>query len=351
MNSYRGKLSVELFGASHADSVGVRIEGLPAGLPVDLEQLQHFLTRRAPGRFAWSSARHEADRLRVLSGLSGGCTDGLAFSAEIPNTDIRKKDYVNLCDIPRPGHADYPAYVKYGREYDVSGGGAFSGRMTAPLCIAGGLCKQFLASRGIRVFARALSVGTVRDDSVFDSPVDDRSFPAVSRDAAERMISAILDAKAAGDSLGGIVECRADGLPVGLGGPLFDGLECRLAALIFSIPAVKGLEFGDGFASAQRFGSENNDPYGVENGAVRLLSNHAGGLLGGMSSGEPLILRAAFKPTPSIALPQKSVSLSRMEPATLQISGRHDPCIVPRAVVCVEAAAAIALYDAIIAEE
>ena len=343
---YTGNLTVSIFGQSHAPAIGVTVDGLPAGLPVDPDELQRFLSRRAPGQNAWSTPRREADAPEFLCGLKNGKTCGAPLTAIIRNTNTRSGDYENLKDIPRPGHADYTAQVKFGGAQDVSGGGHFSGRLTAPLCIAGGICLQFLQARGVRVMARIVRVGGIEDTAAFDAPVGEKPFPVVSDDAGEQMRQAILAAKAEGDSLGGVIECCVEGFPAGLGAPMFDGMENRIAQIVFGIPAVKGVEFGAGFAAAELRGSENNDAFRVENGRVVTETNHCGGILGGITNGMPLVFRAAFKPTPSIARPQRSVALSRMEDTTLAVEGRHDPCIVPRAVPCIEAAAAIAVLDA-----
>ena len=249
-------------------------------------------------------------------------------------------------DIPRPGHADYTAQVKFGGAQDVSGGGHFSGRLTAPLCIAGGVCMQLLEREGISIRARILSIGHATDSAPFDAPIAEKPFPAVSDDAAAAMQAEIAQAKADGDSVGGVVECVVEGLPAGIGEPMFGGLENLIARAVFAIPAVKGVEFGAGFAAAQLRGSEHNDAFRVQDGRIVTETNNCGGILGGISTGMPVGFRAAFKPTPSISREQDSVSLSRMEHETLVIHGRHDPCIVPRAVPCVEAAAAIAVLDA-----
>ena len=322
---------VSIFGSSHGPCVGVTVEGIPAGFAPDLEALQRFLERRAPGRSPLSSPRREPDVPEFTAGLADGVATGAPLTAVIRNRDVRTEDYVNLKRVPRPGHADYPAMVKLGEAYG-SGGGEFSGRMTAPLCIAGGLALQILAQRGVAVSAWADSVGGERDPSRFEA--------------------IIAGAKAEGDSVGGTVACSVTGLPVGLGGPLWDGLESRISAAVFGIPAVKGVEFGAGFASAALRGSENNDAFCVDGqGQVRTRTNHAGGILGGMADGMPLTLRAAFKPTPSIAKPQRSVDLRTLRETELSVAGRHDPCIVPRAIPCVEAAVACAVLDALLDAE
>ena len=348
---YTGNLTVAIFGQSHAPAIGVTIDGLPAGLPVDLDALQQFLRRRAPGQNAWSTPRKEADAPEILCGLSNGRTCGAPLTAIIRNTNTRSGDYDNLRDTPRPGHADYTAQMKFSGAQDVAGGGHFSGRLTAPLCIAGGICLQLLETQGVTIRARIVSVGAVTDDSPFLTPVGEKAFPAVSDAAAAAMQAEIAAARADGDSVGGVIECVVEGLPAGIGDPMFGGLENLISRAIFAIPAVKGIEFGAGFAAARMRGSENNDPFRVENGVVVTETNHCGGILGGISDGMPIVFRAAFKPTPSIARQQRSVSLGQLENKTLVIQGRHDPCIVPRAVPCVEAAAAIAVLDAVMARK
>ena len=343
---YTGNLTVSIFGQSHAPAIGVTIDGLPAGFPINLDELQFFLSRRAPGQNAWSTPRREVDAPEVLCGLKNGKTCGAPLTAIIRNTNTRSGDYENLKDVPRLGHADYTAQVKFGGAQDASGGGHFSGRLTAPMCIAGGICMQLLEHEGVRIRARILSIGTVTDSAPFDAPVAGNPFPAVSDGAATTMQEEIAQAKADGDSVGGVIECVIDGLPAGIGEPMFGGLENLIARTVFAIPAVKGVEFGAGFAAARLRGSENNDPFRVQNGHIVTETNNCGGILGGISTGMPVVFRAAFKPTPSISRTQASVSLSRMENETLVIHGRHDPCIVPRAVPCVEAAAAIAVLDA-----
>ncbi len=347
-------LRVQIFGQSHAAAIGVCVEGIPAGKRVDTQALAAFLSRRAPGRNAWSTARREPDAPEILSGLSDGVTCGAPLTVVFRNVDTRSGDYEKLRTVPRPGHADYAAQLKFLGAQDVRGGGAFSGRMTAPLCAAGGICLQLLAELGVTVGAHALEIAGVRD-APFDPVTADAEtlrapgladFPVLDASAGEAMREAIAAAGEKGDSVGGVVECAAVGLPAGLGNALFGGLESRIANIVFGVPAVKGLEFGAGFGAARLRGSENNDPYRMEGGAVRAETNNAGGVLGGISTGMPLVFRAAFKPTPSIALPQRSVDLGAGADAELRVEGRHDPCIVPRAVPVVEAAAAIALYDA-----
>ena len=265
----------------------------------------------------------------------------------IRNTNTRPRDYSKLKITPRPGHADYTAEVKFGGFQDFSGGGHFSGRLTAPLCVAGGILRQALAARGITVNGRIWELAGIRDEGAFESSVAEKPFPVVDDAAGERMRLAIQSARAEGDSVGGIIECVVRGLPPGVGEPMFDGLENQIARLVFAVPAVKGVEFGAGFRAARMRGSEHNDAFCVKDGRVETVTNHAGGILGGISNGMPLVFRAAIKPTPSIARAQQSVNLKTLSPETLTVEGRHDPCIVPRAVPVLEAAAAVAVYDMI----
>lgn len=341
-------LRLSVFGQSHAEAVGMTLEGLPAGVPVDLNSLQIFLNRRAPGRNDWSTSRREEDCPEFLCGLKDGKTCGAPLTAIIRNRNTRSSDYEQLRFLPRPGHADYTAQLRYGGFQDVAGGGHFSGRLTAPLCIAGGILLQMLEAKRIRVEARIRAIAGIRDDSPFTESVAEKDFPTVSDEAGEQMKAAIQAARAEGDSVGGIVECVIRGVPGGLGSPMFDGVENRIAQLAFAIPAVKGIEFGSGFQAAEMRGSENNDPYTVEDGRVVTCTNHAGGILGGITTGMPVVFRVAVKPTPSIASPQQTVNLDTMQPEKLRITGRHDPCIVPRAVPVVEAVAAIAVADLIL---
>jgi chorismate synthase len=353
-SQYGKKLRVSIFGQSHSPAIGVSVDGLPAGIKIDTDELQAFLKRRAPGQSDVSTARTEDDMPEILSGLAGGVTCGAPLAIIIRNEDARSADYRELRDIPRPSHADYAAHIKYGGHQDVAGGGHFSGRLTAPLCAAGGVCLQILHGLGIHIGAHILRIGGAEDDSFNPVGISAGDFdvirgnplPVLRREAGESMRQQILQAREKGDSVGGIVECAAIGLPAGLGDPMFDGIENRIAAIVFGIPGAKGIEFGSGFAGAERRGSENNDSFYMDGKNVKTRTNNSGGILGGITNGMPVLFRVAFKPTPSIGMEQNSVSLSRKENTVLQVKGRHDPCIVPRAVPCVEAAAAIALYDA-----
>ena len=352
-STYGENLKLSIFGQSHGKAIGMTLDGIPAGLPVDLDILQTFLNRRAPGQNDWSTPRKEEDRPEILSGLWDGFTCGAPIAAVIHNKNTRSGDYANLKDRPRPGHADYTAQIKYGGFQDAAGGGHFSGRLTAPLCIAGGMCIQWLAEMGIRIGARIVSIGGEKDDFAVNplSPQLDvigKDFPVFSPAAGERMRQKIAQARADGDSVGGVIECYITGLPAGLGEPMFGGVESRIAQIVYGIPAVKSLAFGAGCLAADMRGSECNDSYAMDSGKIVTTTNHAGGILGGITNGMPVIFQAAIKPTPSISRTQQTVSLSTGTVTNLEIKGRHDPCIVPRAVPVIEAAAAIAIYDLIL---
>ena len=344
------RLRLSIFGQSHSEAIGMTLDGLPAGIEIDPDELQRFLNRRAPGQNDWSTPRKEEDRPDFLCGLKDGFTCGAPLTAVIHNNNTRPKDYSQLKITPRPGHADYTAEVKYRGFQDYSGGGHFSGRLTAPLCIAGGIVRQELRRHNIAVDARIVAIAGIRDESAFEASVADKAFPVVDDEIGEQMRAAIQNAREDGDSVGGVIECVVRGLPVGVGEPMFDGVENQIARLVFAVPAVKGIEFGAGFEAAKLRGSENNDPFLVKDGCIETAANHAGGILGGITNGMPLVFRAAVKPTPSISRAQQSVNLTTMEPQELRVTGRHDPCIVPRAVPVIEAAAALAVYDLILGE-
>ena len=359
MSSEFGKtLRVGIFGQSHGRAIGVTMQGLPAGEVIDMAALEAFLERRRPGKNALSTARVELDRPIFLSGINEGKTCGSPLCVIIENADARSSDYAALADKPRPGHADYTAYGKWGGEADMRGGGHFSGRLTAPLCIAGGIALQILARRKIFVGAHLLSVAGIQDEAFLLEPgeeefreISEKAFPVRNDARGREMQAAILAASREGDSVGGVVECAAIGLPTGLGEPMFGGLENRLSAALFGIPAVKGVAFGAGFAAAAMRGSEHNDPFMMgADGNITTATNHAGGILGGISTGRPILLSVAIKPTPSIAKPQQTISLSKRENTELTIHGRHDPCVAHRAVPVVEAVTAIVLLDILLEE-
>lgn len=346
-SSYGKNLRITIFGQSHSPAIGVTIEGLPAGEKVDMDALLRFMARRAPGQNAWSTPRKEADLPEFLSGIVDNTLCGTPLTAIIRNTNTRSKDYSQLKIKPRPGHADFTAEVKYFGAQDYSGGGHFSGRLTAPLCIAGGICMQLLEKERIRIISRISSIGKIRDEGALLSSTAEKEFPVVNDSCGEKMKELIASARENGDSVGGTVECVITGLPAGLGDPMFDGMENRIAQIVFGIPAVKGLEFGAGFGVSEMYGSECNDEMYYEGSEVKTATNNCGGILGGITNGMPLSFRAAFKPTPSISKTQNTVDLSEGKNTGLSITGRHDPCIVARAVPVVEAAAAIAVYDAL----
>ena len=364
-SSFGNTLRVTVFGQSHSAGVGCVVEGLPSGIAVDQERIARFMARRAPGNAPWTTPRKEKDAVRILSGLNpDGRTCGAPLAAVIENTNTRSQDYGNIMGVPRPGHADFAAWAKWHGEQDIPGGGHFSGRLTGPLCIAGAICLQWLEQQGIRIAAHVDECAGVADEhfcaldnspaaaerlrAQMDALADGREFPAIDKDAAKRMTEAIMAARAQKDSVGGVVECVACGLPAGVGSPMFDGLENTIAYAVFGIPSVKGIEFGAGFAAAAMRGSQNNDPYEVREGACVPSTNNAGGILGGISTGAPLHFRCALKPISSIGIEQDSVDLERMEPAKLTVRGRHDATAVTRAVPVVKAVAACAVADALL---
>lgn len=354
-STFNGGITVSLFGESHGRGIGVVMDNLPAGEEIDLDRLAEFMARRAPKKDGTSTMRSEKDIPEIMSGLYNGKTTGTPLSAVIFNTDQHSSDYGNISHIARPAHADYTGFLRYNGANDPRGGGHFSGRITAPLVFAGAVCGQILAHRGITTGAHIKSIKNISDES-FDpvkltaqqlEAVKSRPFPTLSKEAEREMRRVIEDARMSLDSVGGVVECAAVGFPAGVGSPMMDGLENIIARLVFAIPAVKGIEFGNGFGCTELFGSENNDEFALKNGGVVTKTNNHGGILGGISSGMPIIFRAAFKPTPSISRPQNSVDFKEMTEQELVIKGRHDPCVVPRAVPCVESALNIALLSAL----
>lgn len=336
MSSTYGKnIKLTIFGESHGAGIGCVLDGFPAGFRPDFDAIASFMARRAPGAKPGSTARHEADRPEIISGIFDGRTTGSPITALIRNADHHSSDYADLAAVPRPGHADYALAVKTGGANDIRGGGHSSGRLTAGLCFAGSLALQYLETRGVKVASRIVSIGGCE----VSGETDDTGLDAAARETIEA-------ARRDGDSVGGVVECAVSGLPAGYGDPIFDGVENRFAAILFGIPAVKGVEFGSGFAGSAMRGSQNNDPFFYdEEGKVRTRTNNHGGALGGITSGMPILFRVAIKPTPSIAKPQQSVNLRTGENCELVVKGRHDACIVPRARPVVEAAAAIAALD------
>ncbi len=348
-------IKISVFGQSHSEAIGVVIDNLPAGHRIDMDKVYAFMARRAPGQNKISTMRKEKDMPEILSGLADGVTCGAPLCAVIRNTDTRSGDYANIFDCPRPSHADYAADVRYGGANDVRGGGHFSGRLTAPLCFAGAVCMQMLEEKNIFVKAHIYSIERQKDIpfdpiNITNADIGSKSFPVIDDNAGEKMISIIERAKMDTDSVGGIIECAVTGVPAGYGDPMFDGVENIIAKNIFGVPAVKGIEFGNGFECTYLKGSENNDPYFVKDDKVVTSTNNSGGITGGITTGMPIVFRAAIKPTASISREQHSVNIKTMENTTLVIKGRHDPCIVPRAVPVIEAVTAFSVLD-LIAEE
>ncbi len=353
-STWGNQIKLSIFGESHGNGIGVVLDGLPSGAAIDMEQVLVQMARRAPGKDLTSTARKEADVPNVLSGILGGRTTGAPLAAVIGNTDTRSQDYGDLAVRMRPGHADYTGFARYEGYNDVRGGGHFSGRLTAPLVFAGAVCRQILKQKGITVGGHIYSIAGV-EDTPFDpvnlpaellDDLSSRPFSLLDPKVEDKMREMVERARLSLDSVGGVVECAAVGLPAGVGSPMFGGVENVVASLLFGVPAVKGVEFGDGFRVAAMKGSEDNDPYCLdEQGRVKTLTNHHGGALGGITSGMPLIVRAAIKPTASISRPQKTVDIMERKETQLEIRGRHDPCIVPRALPVVEAAVAVALLD------
>ena len=354
MNTFGDNIKLCVFGQSHAACIGVTIDGLPSGTQVDEEYVAKIMALRAPGNSAIATRRKEPDKVEFLSGVVDGKTVGTSVCAIIRNSDSHSSDYSGIFKKPRPSHADYPAYIRYGENFDLRGGGQFSGRLTAPICIAGAIALSNLEKIGVSVSCHVSSVGEVED--VPFSPTEDEkdlaeklggmAFPVIDEKAGEKMIETITKASEQLDSVGGVIECKITGLPVGLGEPMFCGIENVISRMMFGIPAVKGIEFGAGFAGSKMCGSQYNDSYYYdENGKVRTKTNNAGGICAGMATGMPVIFRVAIKPTPSIAKAQETVDLATCKNTVIEIKGRHDPCIASRASVVVRAAAAFAIYD------
>lgn len=346
-------INLSIFGESHGNAIGVVINGIEPGIKIDMKEIERDMERRAPGRNKLSTARKESDKVEILSGIFEGVTTGTPISMMIKNSDVKSKDYSQLKDIMRPGHGDFPGNIKYKGFNDYRGGGHFSGRITAPLVFAGALAKQILNSKGIKVGAHIKQIGNI-EDGYFDlvniskeqlDELLEKEIPVINSDKIAPMKEEILRAREEGDSIGGIIECSVLGLEAGLGSPFFDSLESTIAHLAFSVPAVKGIEFGVGFDFAHMKGSEANDEYYIENNEIKTYTNNNGGITGGISNGMPVIFRVVIKPTPSINKEQRTININSMENTTLVVTGRHDPCIVQRAVVVMEAVAAIAILE------
>ena len=352
-SSWGSRINLSLFGESHGKAIGVVIQGLKPGIVLDLEAIEEELQRRMPGKNLFSTQRKESDTPQILSGVFEGKTTGTALSVMFYNEDKHSKDYRELKGAMRPGHADYPGYVRYQGYNDYRGGGHFSGRLTAPIVFAGALAKQVLQQKGIRIGAHITQIGPVKDKKFDPLTVNSetfkclkgKTFPVLNVEQEKLMADVILSAREEGDSIGGKIECAIVGMPAGIGSPFFDSLESTLAHLAFSIPAVKGISFGVGEDFATLKGSEANDTYQFESDVVKTKTNHNGGITGGISNGMPIVFEVVIKPTPSISKPQATIDVLTKEEKVLVIQGRHDPCIVQRAVVVIEAIAALAMLE------
>ena len=356
-STWNRTLKLSIFGESHGKAIGMVLDNLPAGEAIDLDELHAFTRRRiAKKGDTTTTARAEADLAELVSGYYNGVTTGTPLTGIIQNTDTRSKDYGEMQHLARPGHADYTGYLRYHGFNDIRGGGHFSGRLTAPLVLAGGICKQILERRGVYVASHILSIRDTSDQTFCPTNIplelvkslQTSAFPVIDPNCEQKMRRVIDEARLAQDSVGGVIECCVIGLPAGVGSPMFDGIENVISSIVFGIPAVKGIEFGDGFASTHRFGSENNDSFYTEDDIVKTKSNHNGGILGGISSGMPIIFRTAIKPTSSISQPQQTIDYKTLENTTIEVRGRHDPCIAVRAAVVVEAATNLAILDLMI---
>ena len=354
MNTWGNKIKISIFGESHGTALGVVLDGIPSGLSLDIDFIRREMLRRAPGQNALSTPRKESDEVEILSGVMNGITTGTPICGIIRNTNTKSKDYDK--SLLRPSHADFTGFQKYGSFHDFRGGGHFSGRITAPLVFAGAIAKQLLKENGITIGSHIKQIYDVKEASFMDcdlskdflEKISAKSFPVISDDAGEKMQQTILDAAADKDSVGGIIECAVLGIKPGIGSPFFASLESTISSMMFSIPAVKGVEFGSGFDFAEMKGSIANDPFETNGKTVFTTTNNNGGINGGITNGMPVLFSVAIKPTPSIAKMQKTVDLEKMENTTIQINGRHDPCIVQRAAVVVECSAALAILDIIL---
>lgn len=347
------KVKYSIFGESHGKGIGINIDGLPAGIKLDLDAINVEMNRRAPGQDEISTARKEKDEFQIISGYFNERTTGTPLCAIIWNEDMHSKDYTELKTVIRPGHADYTGSVKYSGFNDFRGGGHFSGRLTAPLVFAGAIAKQILKEKEIEIGGHIYQIA-----GIYDTPFDkvsvnsellkiagQRKFSVLDENKGVKMITAISNAKQEQNSVGGVIECAVLNLPEGIGSPFFDSVESLLAHLLFSIPGVKGVEFGTGFEMSQMLGSQANDEFYIGEDKVKTFTNHNGGILGGITNGMPLVFKVAFKPTASIGKPQKTIDISKRENTVVSVKGRHDPCIVQRALPVVEAAAAMVILD------
>lgn len=347
-------LKVSIFGESHGAAIGITIDGLPSGFPIDMDEVLKEMARRAPGKSKLSTARKEADKPEILSGFFEGKTTGTPLCAIIRNGDQHSKDYGKMKSLMRPGHGDYPGFIKYNGFNDYRGGGHFSGRITAPLVFAGAVCKQILAEKGIVIGAHVKNIGNVEDKSFKDIELSkemltefkEYELPLILKDKEELIRNEVAAAREDLDSVGGSIECAVIGIDAGLGDPFFDSVESEIAHMMFSVPAIKGIEFGKGFEMSKLRGSQCNDEYYYDkDGTVKTYTNNNGGITGGITNGMPIIFKVAVKPTPSIAKKQRTINIETKDNESLEIVGRHDPCIVQRAVPVIEAATAIAVLN------
>ncbi len=354
-STYGEKIKISVFGESHGNGIGVVIDGLPAGVKIDMDKVLVQTARRAPGNDKTATPRKEKDFPKVLSGMLDDTLTGAPLCAIIENTNTKSGDYSNLLACPRPGHSDYTAYVKYNKSNDVRGGGHFSGRLTAPLVFAGAICRQILEKKGIKIVAHIKSIGSVADKSLNPVEIDEKlieklnnmRFTLIDESVESQMREVVEDARMNLDSVGGTIECAVTGLEAGIGEPMFDGVEGAIAKAVFGVPAIKGIEFGKGFELTKMRGSQSNDAFRYKDGKVVTETNNCGGILGGITDGMPVTFTVAVKPTPSISQKQMTIDLQKQENAELEIHGRHDPCVVPRAVPVIEAVTAIAIINLI----
>lgn len=352
-STYGDKIKISVFGESHGNGIGVVIDGLPSGQKIDMDKVLVQMSRRAPGNDITATVRKESDLPQIMSGMLNGTLTGAPLCAVINNTNTKSSDYGNIMNCPRPGHSDYTAYVKYNGFNDIRGGGHFSGRITAPVVFAGAICRQLLECSGIKIAAHINSIGNVCDTRFNPVNIDEKlidklnnsPFALINSDVESAMRQEVELARKSLDSVGGTIECAITGIQAGVGEPMFDGVEGVIAKAVFGIPAIKGIEFGKGFELAKMRGSQSNDPFEYKDGKVITTTNNCGGILGGITNGMPVVFTAAVKPTPSISQKQKSVDLQKKQNAVLEVHGRHDPCIVPRAVPVIEAVAAISVIN------
>ncbi len=352
-STYGDKIKISVFGESHGNGIGVVIDGLPAGVKIDMDKVLIQMARRAPGKDKTATPRLEKDFPKVLSGMLNDTLTGAPLCAVIENTNTKSGDYSNLLACPRPGHSDYTAFVKYNASNDIRGGGHFSGRLTAPIVFAGAICRQILENKGIKISAHINNIGTAYDESFNPVCIDDElieklnnsSFAVIDDNVEEKMRAQVEEARLELDSIGGSIECAVTGIDAGFGEPMFDGVEGVIAKAVFGVPAIKGIEFGKGFELSEMRGSQSNDAFRYKDGKVVTETNNCGGILGGITNGMPIVFKACVKPTPSISQKQNTVDLQKKENAELEIHGRHDPCIVPRAVPVIEAVTAIAIIN------